>query len=132
MCYHHGGKIHDMRILCVLAAVFSILIYAGCISGDTAVPVPSDNGNGKASALSTMALNITAPMDESVVRSSPVTVSGSTDPGADVMINGLSVDTENGHFSAMVELELGPNQIEVTARAAAGQATKYLTVVYVP
>jgi hypothetical protein len=86
----------------------------------------NDNGNG-------LTLNVTQPLDESVVRASPVSVSGSTAAGAEVMINGLSVSLDGSHFSAMVELEPGPNMIEVIAKSSPGkQATKYITVVYVP
>ena len=90
----------------------------------------NSNGNGNGNGLT---LNVTQPLDESVVRASPVSVSGSTAAGAEVMINGLSVSLDGSHFSAMVELEPGPNMIEVIVKSSPGkQATKYITVVYVP
>lgn len=95
-------------------------------STDTGNSNGNSNGNG-------LTLNVTQPLDESVVRASPVSVSGSTAAGAEVMINGLSVSLDGSHFSAMVELEPGPNMIEVIAKSSPGkQATKYITVVYVP
>lgn len=97
-------------------------------STDTGNSNGNSNGNGNG-----LTLNVTQPLDESVVRASPVSVSGSTALGAEVMINGLSVSLDGSHFSAMVELEPGPNMIEVIAKISPGkQATKYITVVYVP
>jgi Glucodextranase, domain B len=123
-----------MRILRILLGVsLLITILASCRPAGAALPTISDNGNGTGSGLNTLGLNITGPVDESVVRSNPVTVSGNTEAGADVMINGLSVETENGHFSSMVELEPGPNMIDISVKDVSGkQASKYLTVVYVP
>jgi len=120
-----------MRSLLILLGaglLFSALI--SCQAGVSILPLTIDNlGNGG----NVLRLNITGPVDESVVRSNPVTVSGNTDPSADVMINGLSVAAENGHFSVMVELEPGPNMIDVSVKDNSGkQASKYLTVVYVP
>lgn len=123
-----------MRCLWILA-VAALLMTAliACSPGNSAPAVINDNGNGNGSAANAIKLNITGPKDESVVRDSPVVVTGSTEPGADVMINGLSIAVEDGHFSAMVELEPGPNMIDVLARSSAGkQASKYLTIVYVP
>ena len=97
-----------MRSLWILLGVGLLLtILIGCRPGAAGLPVASDNGNGSKNALSALKLSITGPVDESVVRSSPVTVSGNTEAGADVMINGLSIEVDGGHFSAMVELESG-------------------------
>jgi hypothetical protein len=117
-----------VRVLPIIA-VSVIIILASCqnnmpglITANNARPV-TDN----------ITLNITQPQDESVVRSNPVTVSGSVPPGIEVMVNGISVSIENNHFSAMVELEAGPNMIEVLARDASGkEITRYVNVVYVP
>lgn len=123
-----------MRSLWILLGVGLLLtILIGCRPGAAGLPVASDNGNGSKNALSALKLSITGPVDESVVRSSPVTVSGNTEAGADVMINGLSIEVDGGHFSAMVELESGPNMIDISVKDASGkQASKYITVVYVP
>jgi hypothetical protein len=60
-------------------------------------------------------------------------VSGSVSGAVEVRINGSSADAEGGHFSVMVELETGPNSIEILATDAAGkQLSKYISVVYVP
>ena len=123
-----------MRILWILAAAGLIIAtFAACSSGSAAPAAIIDNGNGNANAANSIQLNITGPKDESVVRDSPVTVTGSTEPGADVMINGLSIAADDGHFSAMVELEPGPNMIDISAKSAEGkQASKYITIIYVP
>jgi hypothetical protein len=123
-----------MRSLWILLGVgLLVTMLIGCRPGGAGLSFTSDNANDSGNALSTLKLNITGPVDESVVRSNPITVSGNTEAGADVMINGLSVAAENGHFSTMVELEPGPNNIDVSVKDASGkQASKYLTVVYVP
>ncbi|MGD0854839.1 MAG: hypothetical protein ABSA18_03445 [Dehalococcoidia bacterium] len=118
----------SLWILLGLGLVISVLIC--CQAGNGVLPVVSysDTGSGN-----TLKLNITGPVDESVVRSSPVTVSGNTEPGVDMMINGLSIAIEDGHFSVMVELEPGPNIIDISVKDTSGkQASKYLTIVYVP
>jgi hypothetical protein len=122
-----------MRSLWILLGVsLLITILTGCRPTEAGLPIISDNGNGTGTGLNTLKLNITGPVDESVTRSNPVTVSGNTEAGADVTINGLSVAAENGHFITMVELEPGPNMIDISAKDASGkQASKYLTVVYV-
>ena len=117
--------------------VFAFLLTTSLIgcqvaanSADSYSSTDTGNSNGNGNGLM---LNVTQPLDESVVRASPVSVSGSTAAGAEVMINGLSVSLDGSHFSAMVELEPGPNMIEVIAKSSPGkQATKYITVVYVP
>lgn len=121
-----------MRALWISGVVLIISALIGCQDGVNGLAAAKDtdstglNGGG-------LTLNVTQPMDESVVRSNPITVSGNTAESADVMINGLSVELEKGHFSVMVELEPGPNMIDISASDGSGkQASKYLTVVYVP
>lgn len=120
-----------MRSLCILlGAVLLISIVIGCQADIDGLPVSTI----KTETVSNLfKLNITGPVDESVVRTSPVTVSGSTNAGADLMVNGLSVALENGHFKVLVELEPGPNVIDIVAKDAFGkQVSKYLTIIYVP
>lgn len=118
-----------MRSLWIVAVVLAISALVGCQAGIFA-STDSSNAGGNGNGLK---LNITQPVDESVVRSNPLTVTGNTQSDADVMINGISVAVENGHFSAAVELEPGPNSIDVSAADSSGkQSSKYLTVVYVP
>jgi hypothetical protein len=120
-----------MRNLCKLVAVgLFVLVMAGCQAGISGFPVVVNSINADSDILK---LNITGPVDESVVRSSHVTVSGNTEPEAAVVINGLSIDLEKGHFSVTVELDPGPNLINILAKNPAGkQISKYVTVVYIP
>jgi len=120
-----------MRNLCklVVGGLF-ILVMAGCQAGISGFPLVVNNINTDSDILK---LNITGPVDESVVRSSHVTISGNTEPEAAVMINGLSIDQEKGHFSVTVELEPGPNLINIFAKNPAGkQISKDVTVVCIP
>ena len=113
-----------------LFVVLLLLGMAACQAAVSSIPLTVNTGSTDGSGLS---LNITQPQDESVVRSNPITVSGNVSSGAEVMINGLSADAQGGHFSVMVELETGPNSIEVTVSDNTGkQVSKYITVVYVP
>jgi hypothetical protein len=121
----------SLYILLSLGLLISVLIC--CQAGNSGLPFAIDSDNGSGNALNTLKLNITGPIDESVVRSNPVTVSGNTEPGVDMMINGLSIAVDNGHFSVMVKLEPGPNIIDILVKDTSGkQVSKYLTLVYVP
>ncbi len=113
-----------------LLAVSIISLVGGCQGTSTPTPIVNNNGTQVGNGLS---LSITQPQDESVVRTNPITVSGTASAGSDVAVNGLSVSLEGSRFSAVLELEPGPNTIEVTAINAAGkQASRYVTIVYVP
>jgi hypothetical protein len=125
-----GGSTAMRSIWLPLLAVLLFLGVAACqaVAKETPLMV-NTNGTG-GSALS---LTVTQPQDESVVRSNPIMVSGSVSGAVEVRINGSLADSEGGHFSVMVELETGPNSIEITARDTAGkQLSKYVSVVYVP
>jgi hypothetical protein len=106
-----------------------IIMLISCNKGPQGL-LTADNSSYSSAGI---ALNITQPQDESVVRTNPVTVSGSVPVGIMVVINGISVSIDNNHFSATVQLETGPNMIEVLARDQSGKETiKYLNIVYVP
>ena len=79
-------------------------------------------------------LAVTEPQDESVVDTSPIRVSGSTSSGAEVSVNGELIDVdEQGNFAAMVEMEEGPNVVEVIATDYEGNEDyRILTVIYAP
>ena len=68
------------------------------------------------------------------MRSSPVTVSGTTTPDALVSINGSLVDVANdGTFTATVDLNPAPNLIEVIGSDFQGnKVSAVLTVIYIP
>ncbi len=117
-----------MRIvhLTIIGAVAVILLLGCQNNGPVAI---GKFGYGSAN----ITVNITQPQDQSVVRTSPVTVSGSAPEGIKVMINGNSVTMDNNRFSASVSLETGPNIIEVLARdSRGGETSRYIHIVYVP
>lgn len=106
----------------ILLIILATLIGAGC---QGAVSPPPAQG---------FFLEVTEPQDESVVSTSPIRVSGSTSPGAEVSINGELIDVdEQGNFAAMVQLEEGPNVIEVIATDYDGnEESCILAVIYTP
>jgi hypothetical protein len=117
----------------ILAGLMMIaMLIGGCQMVNNVQPVNINNISVSSNSTS-LDLNITRPVDESVVRSNPVTVSGNTSPAAEVMINGLSVPVEDGHFTAEVELEPGPNLIDISAKDSTSKETdRTLTIVYIP
>ena len=78
-------------------------------------------------------LEVSEPLDESVVTTSPVRVSGTTVPDAVVSVNGEIVEVdEQGSFTTMVALEEGPNIIEVIASDLEGnEVSKILVIFYI-
>ena len=119
-----------MRSWFLFTATLTIAVLIGCQSTADGRSV---SFNGSSQTANMMSLTVTAPQDESVIRISPVTVSGNASPGTEVTVNGLEVSLEGTHFSVQVELEAGPNSIEVVARGSSGtQVSKYLSVVYIP
>jgi len=83
-------------------------------------------------------LEVTGPEDESEVATSTIAVSGTTIPDAvvsvwvDSVVEIAEVD-EDGNFSVMVNLEEGPNIIEVIASDWEGnEESTTLIVFYIP
>ena len=83
-------------------------------------------------------LEITQPIDGAQVSTSAVLVSGKTIPGAvvsvsiDDTVEIANVD-QNGNFSVTVNLEEGPNLIEVIASDLQGnEKSSTIAVIYVP
>jgi hypothetical protein len=116
--------------------VFLLLIPLAACSGTTnqtkqppsTTPIPP-----AAQAEQQLSLKITEPADESVVKSDAINLSGSVSTTAEITINGASVAVENGNFTATVELEEGPNSLEVRASDGKGhEEVKVLTIVYLP
>jgi hypothetical protein len=79
-------------------------------------------------------LEVLEPPDETVVDTNPIRVSGSASPGAEVSVNGELIDIDReGNFVVMVELEAGPNAIEVIATDYDGnEEACILAVIYAP
>lgn len=81
-----------------------------------------------------LVLKVTSPLDESVVNTSVITISGQTTPGAVVSIDGDLVNVEaNGKFQAQVALEEGPNVLEITASDDKGsELNSVVRLIYEP
>jgi len=133
-----------VMILCLLLIIAGIL---GCTRASatstppftstttpTATSIPTTTAISPTATPEPFLLIVTEPEEDSVVSSSPVTVSGSTTPDAIVSVNGESVEVDiDGNFIAEVALEEGPNAIEVVASNLQGdQESVVLAVVYIP
>ena len=114
----------------MLLIVLVVLTCAGC-QGTTPSSPPSPSPEPPQQVFS---LEVTEPQDESVVDTSPIPVRGITSPGAEVSINGELIDVDGqGSFAAMVELEEGPNVIEVVATDYEGNEEYCIVaVIYAP
>jgi len=82
-----------------------------------------------------LTLKVVSPQDNTDVTESPVIVKGiASDPAAVIMVDGLEVTpSDNGIFSAQVELEPGENVIVISATVDEQMpVTKTITVRYLP
>ena len=125
------------RGLVLLFIIMATLMFAGCqgeVSPPPAsspappsTPPPSEPAQG-------LFLEVAEPQDESVVGTSPIYVRGNTSPNAEVSVNGELIDVdEQGNFAAMVEMEEGPNAIEIIATDYEGnEESRILAVIYAP
>ncbi|MCL5004036.1 MAG: hypothetical protein M1352_02070 [Patescibacteria group bacterium] len=83
-------------------------------------------------------LNINTPQMQDVVASPTLTIEGTTGPKASVALSDASDETiatadVSGAFSATLALDMGENQITVTAFDSKGQSkSEVLNVVYMP
>lgn len=79
-------------------------------------------------------LEINAPADKSIIRSNSVKVEGRTLPGSVVTLNGrIAAVDSRGRFSVPVQLEEGPNTIELIASDFLGnQGFHVITVIRLP
>jgi uncharacterized protein YjbI with pentapeptide repeats len=71
-------------------------------------------------------LEITYPTRELLVNMTSIEITGRTEPGCTVRVDGEPVPFYMGQFSAEVGLQEGPNEITVTARDAAGNVNSSL------
>lgn len=95
----------------------------------TPTPVPSPTATPVA-----FFLEVSAPQDQSIIRTSSVQVQGQTVPDAVVSVNSQVVTVDpDGSFATAVTLIEGPNSIEVIASDFHGhQASQVLSVIYSP
>ncbi len=79
-------------------------------------------------------LRMTNVPKESVVHTTPISLSGITSPDAVVSVNGVLVDVNReGKFTASVALEPAPNLIEIVASDfRSNKVSAVLTVIHIP
>lgn len=79
-------------------------------------------------------LEVNGPTDNSMVRDSSINVEGGTLTGSIVTINGKIVALDGrGRFSVPVQLEEGPNSIEIIASDARGnQRSRVISIIRLP
>ncbi len=121
--------------LVFLAAKFSPKVLNRTLFQPTTTVTPSvvNRNIAVTPPVATLTLQLTLPPNKSIVTTTPITISGRTEPGAEVTINDLPDITAdpNGNFSAAVNLDEGDNDIDVLAVNSQGDfAEKEVTVTY--
>ena len=115
------------HFVAVSVLALSLLLAVGCGGGSTAPDTASTP-----TAADELSLEILEPADEAIVDVSRITVSGETLADAVVSINGAIADIDyQGIFTGEVNLDAGPNVIEVVASDFYGnEKSAILTVIY--
>ncbi len=95
-------------------------------SAPTASPTPSPLG-----------ITVSAPLPESIENEKDLLVSGTTTPGALVVIQGVNDDSvvqvkEDGKFAGKLTLSEGKNDVSITSYLKDKQSAQALTVYYTP
>jgi hypothetical protein len=127
---NYGGLTAMRNLIILFMAVFIIAVVGGCQVASAGTPVVVSYDQGETNPFT---LKIIQPQDESVVRSTPLAVSGTVTSPAEITVNGVSVDVKDNHFNTSVDLEPGPNSIDISATDISGHETsKNISVVYVP
>ena len=112
--------------ICLLVVALTIAIIS-CGSQTPAKEVTTTLATTTAPATTTpteaqLFLEIASPADKSSVTSAETTVTGKTLPIAIVSVNGILVKVgADGSFSSLVQLELGPNVIQIEASTKSGE-----------
>lgn len=85
-----------------------------------------------AQPLQAFLLLITEPEDQSIVVTSPVRLAGRTGPDAVLTVNGVGITVDDlGFFSTSVQLDPGPNLIDVVATNVDGKVlSTVLAIIY--
>lgn len=100
-------------------------------TGDTE---KSSAAEGSGTVSGNLALTVKQPENNAVLTAAQLTVSGTTEPAAEVFINEIQTKADaKGNFSQRIELEEGENFITVSANDDAGNfAEVELKVTYTP
>jgi len=79
-------------------------------------------------------LLVTEPANLTIVADQPIRIAGRTRPGTLITVNGVAVLVDGqGQFATLVQLEPGPNSIDVIARSTDGQSlSSTVSVIYTP
>ena len=113
----------------VLIVMLLMVVAAACNDDKSESINPELTGTEEA-----LTLIVNFPQDEAVVDTSRITVSGTTRSDAVVSINGAITDVNSqSEFSSEVNLETGPNLIEVVASDFEGHSSREtITIIYIP
>ena len=112
--------------LITIALLMTLLLtLSGCIQKNTRLDIEST---------SPFVLAVTEPKDQSIVSTSPISLSGFTATNAVVSINGVTISLdETGLFTTSVSLTPGPNIIDIVATDTDGAVmSAILAVIYRP
>jgi hypothetical protein len=126
----------------VLSFTLLVLSLAGCTGPAPAQP-PTRNSttpiqfpvkSAEPTQVTAVLLSVDEPADNSVVTVSPVRVSGRTSPDAELTIDDQVIGVDDqGSFAAMVDLEEGPNAIDLVVMGVSGaEVRRTLMLMYVP
>ena len=79
-------------------------------------------------------LLVTEPANLTIVASQPIRIAGRTRPGTLITVQGVAVALDElGQFATLVQLQPGPNIIDVIARSTDGQSlSSTVSVIYTP
>jgi len=116
-------------LVMIAILTLSLILAVGCAGGSS---TPTSTQSPASTAKEALSLAITQPADEAIVNASRIMVSGKTVPDAVVSINGTIANLDyQGLFNGEINLDVGPNIIEVVASDFYGnQQSAILTVIY--
>ena len=79
-------------------------------------------------------IDLIEPLDNSVISSESLVLSGRSSPDATISVNGLIIDNdEDGNFTTTINLIEGINLLEIIASDVVGdQETMVITIAYIP
>ena len=132
------------KIILSIVAVLAGLLVAGAgfyFYQSTKTISPNNNNSisiapPSPTATQTGFLTVTSPQDEEVVDKKTVTVSGTTQKNATILISSGTIDevvvpAQNGSFTTTIAVEDDQNKIEITAILPTGEeVTEIRTVTY--